>query len=182
MALKILWAISTLAFLFNTISALPADTPVPIADAASSHNIYLLTCSARSRRQQTTFIAVAYFLAPISTPPRGRDRDRDPIPDQSALISDPAETWDHVNYRVRVWDRTIFSANVTAGSTSLAKGQIAGDAALSEESFVCFRDGETEIGFVDDDGDGRGGRRGRGWGQGWGRIECVADYWCASLS
>ena len=89
-------------------------------------------------------------------------------------MTDPAGPWEGTQRvaKVGLGERNkqgAFSASIDGGAGFLEKGQIAGEARIDSEDFVCFRDGGTEV--------GGGGGRGRGEAE----AECEADYWCASI-
>jgi hypothetical protein len=151
-------------------TALPTDTPVTSVAAAGAHNIYLVTCVPRSRKNDDdrpdtgaqNFTAVAYFRKPINN----ADLDDGlPKPNKAALISQPPEAWEGAKWKAKVWRNELFSADIAAGANTLTKGAIAGSVKLADEDFACFKDGETAIRIREDDLRGK----------------CVADYWCAGL-
>jgi hypothetical protein len=161
-----------------------------------------VTCTTQSRRWrsgQTSVSAVAFFKTPLTSSSLAAD----PKPDKAVTIS-PAQQWDSSKKSFTVWDNLAFTSSINTGSKTVSKGSIVGSATLGKEDFICFKDGETDIGIqVDagsndwdgwwdwDDNDGRGwGRRppekrqrgGNGWrGRGRGYLDCVADFWCGSL-
>jgi hypothetical protein len=187
--------------LFAVLSPLVLSTPIESRSpntVASSHNIYLVTCTwsgsnGRWGNSDKSATGVAFFKAPIQTPPSlgGRQDWKDsPRPDQVAILRSPATSWEGTKRQSTVWENKAFSANIVTGAGTLSKGQIAGEASLGSEQFVCFKDGETEIRLVGD-GDGNGpGRWGGGrrppekrqrWNGGNDWAQCKVDYWCASL-
>jgi len=152
-------------------AAIPVDTPTASVEAAKAHNIYLVTCVPRSRKNENdddtpstaqNFTAIAYFKKPIDPAETG---SKDPQPDRAALVSQPPEAWDGVKWKVKTWRDKIFTADIASGAATLAKGEIAGNAKLGDEDYVCFKDGVTAIRIRDDDVRGK----------------CVADYFCAGL-
>jgi hypothetical protein len=199
--------------LVAALSSPASSSPITPNTIASSHNIFLVTCTQSNGRagrwggSDITAAGIAFFESPISTTPSpgGRDWNNKPRPDQMALLSSPAAVWEGTQRQSTVWNNTAFKSDIDAGAQTLAKGQIAGEASLGEEHFVRFRDGVTEIEVGRDDGRDGWGERGPGdgngngrWGSGggrrspekekrqrWGggreRVECRADYWCASL-
>ena len=156
--------------------ALPANAPstalLSQAEAAKAHNIYLVSCVPRGRNNEDdkpalkdNFTAIAYFKQPLNLTEIDPD-SKAPKPDKTALVSQPPEPWEGVKWRVKVWRSKVFSADIAANAATLSKGGIAGTVGLDDESYVCFKDGETSIRVRDDDL----------------RGNCVADYWCAQLS
>jgi hypothetical protein len=150
-------------------TAIPVDTPTTSIEAAKAHNIYLVTCVPRTRKNDdetpaaaTNFTAVAYFKRPID--PAETD-SKGPQPNKAALVSQPPEAWEGAKWKVKVWKDKIFTADIASGAETLAKGGIAGSVRLGEEDYACFKDGETAIRIRDDDVRGK----------------CVADYFCAGL-
>jgi len=67
---------------------------------------------------------------------------------------------------VKAWRNKIFTAEIAVGAETQAKGSISGSAKLDAAEYVCFKDGETQVRYKDDDL----------------RGNCVADYWCANLA
>ena len=58
-----------------------------------------------------------------------------------------------------------FTANISTKAGSLKKGEIAGDATLGSEPFVCFKDGVGKF-VIQDEGD---------------KYTCTTNYWCPSI-
>lgn len=159
-------ALSALPFLAT---AIPVDTPTNALAAAKAHNIYLVTCVPRSRKNDDdipaaaqNFTAIAYFKKPIDP---ADTSSKGPQPDKSALVSQPPEAWEGAKWKVKVWKDKLFTAEIPEGAQTLAKGDIAGSVNLGDEDYACFKDGETAIRIRDDDLRGK----------------CVADYFCAGL-
>ncbi|KAF2250973.1 hypothetical protein BU26DRAFT_562934 [Trematosphaeria pertusa] len=152
-------------------TAYPTDTPSTELAAAKAHNIYLVTCVPRKRNNNGNppsnaqkFTAVAYFKKPLNATDSDSSSDKAPQPDKAALVAQPPEPWEGVKWRVKVWKDKLFSAEISADAAVMTKGGMAGSAALDDEQYVCFKDGETAIRLK---GDVKG--------------HCVADYWCAGL-
>lgn len=177
-------ALVAVTLLSSLTLALPIE-PSNTADAGSSHNLYLVTCAVRAGRNSVQNVsALAFFNTPITSnpvrgPPGGGGWDNDPKADQAALISNPAAPWEGT-ISASVWSNTNFTSSIDKQAGTLAKGNIAGSATLNKEQYICFKDGDTEIGIKEDNGDGRGDW-GPGRGRGRPRVQCTADYWCASF-
>ncbi|KAH7130818.1 hypothetical protein B0J11DRAFT_566774 [Dendryphion nanum] len=165
-------------------SPLPTD---PISTILGSKNtLYLVTCSTRNtptpncpipilcpsstlqkRQQVRTFTALSYYTnGPISSP-------SSQMPSSFTIITDPAESWEGRQRSAKIGlgdgaKKASFKANIARDAGELAKGGLAGEASVDEEGFVCFKDGETEVGG----GGGRGGAA---------EVQCIADYWCGSI-
>ncbi|ORX98880.1 hypothetical protein BCR34DRAFT_576877 [Clohesyomyces aquaticus] len=172
-----LFPTASLALLLGSLShltsALPLDTTLTATAELSHHNIYLATCTPRDSSVGTSgakFSAGAYFKYPINATEYIGDT-KDPRSDHGVLVSDPASAWEGIRYRAKAWGEKTFSSDIPAGADSLEKGQIAGTVSLAREgyteNFICFRDGKTGVRVKEDDGI---------------RGNCVADYWCPSIS
>ncbi|KAF2182290.1 hypothetical protein K469DRAFT_691508 [Zopfia rhizophila CBS 207.26] len=158
--------LATLALLPDLTNAAPVDAVA----MGSKHNLYLVTCQRRAiecpliilcdknAEAARTYTAVAYY-------PNGPTRNS--VPNQIATVSDPVAPWEGVQREATVWQRSSFSSNIDADAASLPKGQLAGDAKLDNEDFVCFSDGQTSF-TVRDELDLP-------------IYSCTADYWCPSI-
>ncbi|KAL1591673.1 hypothetical protein SLS60_011671 [Paraconiothyrium brasiliense] len=108
---------------------------------ASKHNIYLATCT-RPRScllvicdNPSPFTAAAYYSNGVSTSIN---------PTELATITNPASPWEGTPRQGRFRTGTVTST-INAGAKALPKGEIAGEAKLGIEEFVCFRDGVTKF-------------------------------------
>ncbi|KAF2647551.1 hypothetical protein K491DRAFT_723340 [Lophiostoma macrostomum CBS 122681] len=163
-----------LGYLSHLASALPAPVHPAVAASAelSKHNIYLVTCNPRDSSVGTTgatFTAVAYFRSPFNK--TEYIDEKDPKAKRAALVSDPASPWEGVKWKVKVWREKAFTSDIMSGSETLSARSLAGSVTLAQEGytedFVCFKDGVTGIRIREDEGI---------------RGNCVADYWCPSVS
>jgi hypothetical protein len=138
----------------------------PLAPLGSKHNVYLVHCSPDEcpiglcDPGEFTITAAAYFR-------------NGPITDSTSRITTPTTLgkltgynlkWEGVKRTVKVADGS-FTVNISAKAASVKKGELAGDATLGTEPFVCFRDGVGAF-AIRDDGD---------------RYTCTTDYWCPSI-
>ncbi|KAJ4351329.1 uncharacterized protein N0V89_006668 [Didymosphaeria variabile] len=123
-----------------------------LTPAAKAPNIYLTTCIPKPRGTDgkpapvANFTAIAYFRQPLNMTTVDADT-KAPKPDKAALVAQPAEPWEGVRWKVKVWNEKLFSASIVADA---AKGALAGEGQLGEEEYVCFRDGETGIRMRED--------------------------------
>jgi hypothetical protein len=171
---KTLTALS-IFFLSSLVTAYPLDASLSTTAAASGRNIYLVTCIPRTKNSDDKppptsppipFTAIAYCREPLSrnnTSPE--ESTKAPKPDQSVIVANPALPWEGVRWSVKAWKDKIFTAEIAIGAETETKGSIAGSAKLDAADYVCFRDGETQVRYKDDDL----------------RGDCIADYWCAGL-
>ncbi|KAH7132574.1 hypothetical protein B0J11DRAFT_230910 [Dendryphion nanum] len=159
--------------------SLPVDQ-TPAVVLAKAHNIYLATCRKRSDGELTgkPFTAVAYFKNPIANSTEDdsdRTKERGPRADKSAVVADPAESWENTKYRLKVWRDKVFTTDITSTSEK-TKGQLSGSVKLGTEDYVCFTDGVTKVRIKNDDDEEK-----NLVDQAALRGDCVADYWCAGL-
>lgn len=152
--------LSSLAIICS-VSTLAASVPL-----ASKHNIYLATCTPRRSclliicDEPDPFTAAAYYANGASASTK---------PTELATIADPASPWEGASRKGSLRNEAVTST-INAGAKALAKGELAGEAKIGTEEFVCFRDGQST--FTTTGGDGFDRRT----------VTCVADYWCASTS
>jgi hypothetical protein len=138
----------------------------PLGPLGSKHNVYLIHCSPNEcpigdcDPGEFSITAAAYFR-------------NGPITESTSLITVPTSLgkltgyqpkWEGVKRTVRVADGS-FTANISAKAGSTKKGEIAGDATLGSEPFVCFKDGVGRF-AIQVEGD---------------RYTCTTDYWCPSI-
>jgi hypothetical protein len=167
----------SIALVFAT-SALAV--PVDAVQQGSKHNLYLVTCAKRAasppgcflgiicpqqkRQAVTYYTAVAYYAnGAIDSGTVGRNTN----PTSLTTVSDPSQPWEGTQRVAKLGRTGDFSSNIDAGAKTVAKGQLAGDAKLASEDFVCFRDGQTKVTTRDELGDTT--------------ASCTADYWCPSI-
>lgn len=160
----------TLSLLFCMATAVPIDS----IQMGSKHTLYLATCTRRTSpipdcpliiicpaQAVVTYTAVAYFAGgPIES-------SRNSNPTQIATVSEPVQPWEGTQRVAKLGRNSDFSSNINAGAEGLEKGQIAGEAKMDTEDFVCFRDGETSFAARNDIGIEQ--------------YSCTADYWCPSI-
>jgi hypothetical protein len=147
-------------------------TPLSAIQMGSEHNLYLSTCTSQSAlpipscpiillcppgSAPAPFTAVAYFDSP--------SRDN---PTEIATVSQTSVAWEGATRSARLRNG-VFSSSIDVNGKTLAKSAIAGMAKVGTEEFICFRDGETEFSVRE----GLIGLR---------KTQCVADYWCASVT
>lgn len=147
--------------LICSLSPLAASTPL-----ASKHNLYLATCTPPREclliicDTPDPFTAAAYYANGASATAK---------PTELATIADPASPWEGAS-RKGSFRNGVVTSTINVGAKALAKGELAGEAKLGTEEFVCFRDGQSK--FTTTAGDGFDRKT----------VSCVADYWCASTS
>ncbi|KAJ4295460.1 hypothetical protein N0V90_007472 [Kalmusia sp. IMI 367209] len=116
---------------------------------ASKHNIYLATCRRSPDcllvicNNPPQFTAAAYYANGITNANS---------PTELATVTDPASPWEGTP-RTGRFRTTTFTSSIDAGAKALAKGEIAGQATLGTEEFICFKDGQskfTQGSIVDD--------------------------------
>ncbi|KAF2733851.1 hypothetical protein EJ04DRAFT_604163 [Polyplosphaeria fusca] len=164
-----------LSALSSLTSAVPVLTPSIADTAAKAHNIYLLTCTKKTRKDAIkTSTVVAYFKHPINSTDNPTNQ-----PDRSKVLSNYAAPWEGVNITATVWKSKTFSVLIDAGAQTLSTGSLAGSAMLKTEQYVCFKDGATVI-DIDGDDDSRNNNVERDDKEDR-KKHCVADYWCAGL-
>lgn len=135
---------------------LPLTSATPLA--SSKHNLHLATCTPLPSclliicSTPVPYTAAAYY-------PNGASASAQP--GEIGTVADPAAPWEGVARRATL-RAGVVTANIAKGAKALAKGEIAGEASLGAEGFVCFRDGVGRFSV-----------------QG-GEVNCVVDYWCAA--
>ncbi|KAF2271484.1 uncharacterized protein EI97DRAFT_267301 [Westerdykella ornata] len=182
---------SLLVVVLTTATTLTSASPIlRIRDdvapaAATSHNVYLLTCSPTSGRwgySSRTVSAVGFFGTPI--------QNNKQIMDQVAILRSPAASWEG-NRSTAVWNDLYFALDIARGADDLGAGELAGTATVGRENFACFRDGETTIVIAEGAGwpasggpDDRASKKRQNGGDTAEalKVRCTADYWCGSVS
>ncbi|KAF2727058.1 hypothetical protein EJ04DRAFT_596205 [Polyplosphaeria fusca] len=156
-----------------------AAAPVDAIAQGSKHTVYLMTCTrsglldcpllilcdknstaAPNSAAASRFTAVAYFA---NGPPSGIRSS----PTSLTTVSQGIQPWEGTQ-RVATINREGFSSNIDAGAGALPKGQIAGNAKLGNEDFVCFTDGSLRISGEED--------------LGLTTWSCTASYYCPSVA
>ncbi|KAF2468666.1 uncharacterized protein BDR25DRAFT_343981 [Lindgomyces ingoldianus] len=164
-------AIFALALLFSCVDGAPTiDTAL-----GSKHNLYLVTCQRKHAidctqlilcslddRPATKHTAVAYY-------PNGPIIDTNSAPSEVAIVSDPTVPWEGTQHTAILGKASSFTSNITAGADALKKGEVAGNAKMDSEEFVCFSDGQSRFTIRHRIGRGRE------------EVLCIADYWCPSI-
>jgi hypothetical protein len=158
--------------IFTTVSLLAATLlsslalSSPLAPLGSKHNVYLISCTPNTcpigdcDPGEFTITAAAYFRnGPIT-----ESTSRITVPTSLGKITGYQPKWEGVKRTVKVADGS-FTANISTKAGSLKKGEIAGDATLGSEPFVCFKDGVGKF-VIQDEGD---------------RYTCTTNYWCPSI-
>lgn len=163
---------STLSLALAIFSTVAVSAPVEALQMGSKHNLYLVTCTKRAREsdcpliilcgtEQVSYTAVAYYAnGPI-------EANRNTDPTQISTVSQPVQPWEGTPRTAKINRVGDFSSNIDSAAAGIANGQIAGSAKLSEEEFVCFKDGETSFTVRND--------------LGIQQYSCSADYWCPSI-
>ncbi|KAH7116266.1 hypothetical protein B0J11DRAFT_443306 [Dendryphion nanum] len=139
----------------------------------SRHNLYLVTCTPSSDKPfcpnprfcepdesvPTKYTAVAYFAnGPIEI---------NQSLTEIATVTRPAQAWEGTLRVARLGKTSVFGSNIVREATGLKTGEIAGSAALDNEDFVCFKDGQVAF-VVSDDLTHE-------------PFTCKTDYWCPSI-
>lgn len=134
----------------------------PITAAGSKHNVYLARCALDDCSifcdEDTSITVAAYFSG-------------GPITEGSTKVVTPTRLgrtsgqWEGSKKSVRLGTDGTFTSNIDTSSRTAKKGDIAGDATLGSEPFVCFKDGSTEFTIRYEDE----------------KFKCKTDYWCPSI-
>jgi hypothetical protein len=159
---------STMVYNLASIVALLVALPTlafssPIVAAGSKHNVYLARCqhedcSIFCDPDDSALTVAAYFSG-------------GPITDGSTKLVTPTRLgrltgqWEGAKKTVRLGTDGTLTTNIETSARTAKKGDIAGDATLGTEPFVCFKDGSTEFTIRYDDE----------------RYKCKTDYWCPSI-
>ncbi|KAF2117904.1 hypothetical protein BDV96DRAFT_644242 [Lophiotrema nucula] len=149
-----------------TLAALLSSTTLA-APAGSKHNVYLVHCDPQDcpiglcDPGDFTIAAAAYF----ANGPVTEGTTRVSTPTSLGRLSDGILKWEGTSRSVRLGTAGTLKSNIPTSARTAAKGDLAGDATLGTEEFVCFKDGSTKF-AISNDGD---------------RYTCTTDYWCGSV-
>ncbi|KAH7388793.1 hypothetical protein BKA66DRAFT_385194, partial [Pyrenochaeta sp. MPI-SDFR-AT-0127] len=152
------------------------------AAAGSKKNVYLATCTTRGSGCAIPILCSLFSTSAETSADSGVDAAAETSstviyyngpanprssPNDIGTVSSPARSWEGATRRTSL-DVGDFEGKIARDADDLAKSQIAGSAKLDSEEFVCFRDGESTFQF----------REGL---LGFRSVNCLADYWCASI-
>lgn len=142
--------LSLLALLPSTLALPTPQTSAP-TPLSSSHNIYLSTCDPTTTSPRRTALLLYTSGGPSTSSPA-----------LLATVSATGAHWEGTRRTADLGDAGSFASDIALGAEELRKGEVAGEAELAGERFVCFRDGVSVFVFS-------GGER------------CVGEYWCGAV-
>ena len=153
-------------FTLAALSALVAlTTSAPVEVLGSKHVAYLSVCYPDECPIGLCYIgdfkilAIGYFA---DGPPKGSSATPSALGKLSVFLGNTA--WEGDKKSVRVGSAGTMSTDISKNALSLGQSEIAGNASLPNENFVCFRDGSTKFKITHE----------------LERYTCTADYYCPS--